>query len=100
MKTRNLAQTISYLGGWVGVILSLLFAVLPGIFVGGWLGLKISGLFIGAPLDSTIAVKIIMVTFMLWGLLTASAIYIVGSSLIGYLIGSLVQGKADMQEGG
>jgi len=95
MRTRNLAGTITYMSGWVGVILSLIFAVLPGVFVGGWVGLKVSGLFFGAPLDSTIAVKVIMATFMIWGLLTASAIYIVGFSLVGFMIGSLVQGKGD-----
>ncbi len=100
MITKDLARKISYLGGWIGVILSLLFAVLPGIFVGGWIGLKASAIIFGSPLDSTMPVKIIMVAFMLWGLLTASIIFIVGSSLIGYLIGLIVQGKGGMQEGG
>ena len=100
MNTKDLARKTGYVGGWIGVVLSLFFAVLPGIFVGGWIRLKVSGLIFGAPLDATMPVKIIMVACMLWGLLAASIIFIAGSSLIGYAIGSILKGKGGMQESG
>jgi hypothetical protein len=100
MSAQDLARKTGYVGGWIGVVLSLLFAVLPGIFVGGWIGLKVSSLIFGSPLDATMPVKIIMVAFMLWGLLTAIVIFIAGSSLIGYLVGFILKGKGGVQESG
>jgi len=104
MKAEDFARKLGYLGGLVGVIIALIFAVLPGTFAGGWIGLKVASSIFGTPIESTLTVKLIMVAFMIWGLLSASIVFIAGSSiagiLVGYLISFIVLRKGGMQKAG
>lgn len=98
MKTGEMAKKMAYIGAGAGLVLFAIVGLLPGSFLGGVVGLNIAGSLFGMPVGSAILPRLIVGISMLLGVLVSAIIFIAGSSVIGWLIGyvidSLKVGKA------
>jgi len=74
-----------YVGTGVGLVLFILYGLLPGSFLGGVAGLKIAGALFGLPLEAGLIAKSIVLVFILLGLLL-SALTIIFVSIIASII--------------
>ncbi|MFN3479241.1 MAG: hypothetical protein ACK415_02550 [Thermodesulfovibrionales bacterium] len=90
MKVREGAKKGLYLGGGAGLVLFAIFGLLPGSFIGGVIGLNIAGNLFGTPLGSELLPRIIVGVAMVAGIMIAGLVFVVGGSLIGWLMGSLI----------
>jgi membrane protein YqaA with SNARE-associated domain len=88
MKTA--AKKGIYIGAGAGLILFAILGLLPGSFVGGVLGLNIARSIYGMPLEPALIPRIIVGVSMLLGVLLAGLVFVVGSSIVGWLIGSAI----------
>jgi hypothetical protein len=102
MKTTEMAKRAAYIGAGAGLVLFAIAGLLPGSFLGGVIGLNIAGSLFGTPVGSAILPRLIVGISMLLGVLVSALIFITGSSIIGWLIGyvidSLKVGKAATAE--
>lgn len=98
MKTNEMARKMAYIGAGAGLVLFAVVGLLPGSFLGGVIGLNIAGSLFGLPVSSALIPRLIVGMSMLMGILVSGIIFIAGSSVIGWLIGyvidSLRVGKA------
>lgn len=98
MKTHEMARKMAYIGAGAGLVLFAIVGLLPGSFLGGVIGLNIAGSLFGMPVSSALIPRLIVGISMLMGVLVSGIIFISGSTvmgwLIGYVIDSLKVGKA------
>ncbi len=98
MKTRETARKMAYIGAGAGLVLFAIMGLLPGSFIGGVIGLNIAGSLFGMPVSSALLPRLIVGISMLLGVLVSGIIFISGSTVLGWLIGyvvdSLKAGKA------
>ncbi len=78
-----------YMGAAVGLLLFALIGLLPSSYIGGVLGLRIAGHFFGMPLDAALLARVIVGATMAVGVLVTGAVFVLCSSLIGWLLGSI-----------
>ncbi len=90
MKTREWAKKGLYIGAGAGLVLFALVGLLPGSFIGGVIGLNIAGNIFGHPLGGAILPRIIVGISMLLGIVVAGVVFIAGVSLLGWLVGYLI----------
>lgn len=86
----TIANRLSYLGAGVGLALFAIFGLLYGSLIGGVVGLNIVNAVFGEPLSSAVIPRIIVALGMLTGILSAGAIFVVGSGAVGWLVGYLI----------
>ncbi len=79
-----------YVGTGVGLILFAIVGLLPGSLLGGMIGLNIAGTFFGQPVTSALVPRVIVGLSMLLGVFVSGVIFIAGSSIVGWLIGSVI----------
>ncbi len=79
-----------YAGTGAGIILFLLVGMFPGSLIGGAAGLFISKLVLGAPIEPSILPRIITVVSMVAGVIATAALFIVGTSVLGWSIGAAI----------
>ncbi len=98
MKARETARKMAYIGAGAGLVLFAIMGLLPGSFIGGVIGLNIAGSLFGMPVSSALLPRLIVGISMLLGVLVSGVIFISGSTVLGWLIGyvidSLKAGKA------
>lgn len=87
METRDMAKKGLYIGTGTGIILFALLGVLPGSFVGGLIGLKVAGAIFGMPLAATILPRLIVAVSMIFGVMTAAVVFILGAGVLGWSLG-------------
>src|SRR5208283_1716600 len=90
MKRGEMTKKGVYTGAGVGLALFALMGLLPGSFIGGVIGLNMAGRFFGIPLEATILPRIIVGASMVLGVIISGVVFVVGSSLIGWLIGHAI----------
>jgi hypothetical protein len=90
MKTGEMAKKGVYVGAGAGLVLFALIGLLPGSFIGGVIGLNIAGSIFGHPLGAALLPRIIVGAAMVLGILVAGVVFVAGTSIIGWLIGSAV----------
>jgi Mg/Co/Ni transporter MgtE len=90
MKTTEMAKKATYIGAGAGLVLFAVVGLLPGSFLGGVIGLNIAGSLFGMPVGSAILPRLIVGISMLLGVLVSALIFITGASIIGWLIGYVV----------
>lgn len=90
MKTRQGAKKGLYIGAGAGLVLFAILGLLPGSFIGGVIGLNIAGSIFGHPLGGAILPRIIVGASMVLGILVAGLVFVAGTSIIGWLIGSVI----------
>ena len=100
MKTNEIAKKGLYAGAGAGLVLFAILGLLPGSFIGGTIGLNIAGSIFGTPVGSALLPRLIVGVSMLLGIFVSGVIFVVGSSLLGwvtgYAVGTVRQGKADV----
>lgn len=84
---QEIAKKGLYAGTGAGLILFVLAGLLPGSLIGGMIGLKVAGLIFGTPLKGLVIARVIVAVSMILGVLGAAAIFIVGSSIVGWSVG-------------
>src|SRR5512139_522239 len=88
MKARdNIAKKGLYVGAGLGLLLFAVVGLLPSSFIGGLLGLKIAGHLFGVPLGTAVLPRMIVGISMVLGILVTGVVFVVGTSLIGWLCG-------------
>lgn len=90
MKTGQMARKCLYVGAGVGLTLFALIGLLPGSFIGGIIGLNVAGSIFGFPLHAEVLPRIIVGLSMVLGVMFSAVLFVVGCSLAGWLIGSVV----------
>lgn len=90
MKTRETAKKMAYIGAGAGAVLFAVIGLLPGSFIGGVIGLNIAGNLFGLPVSSALLPRLIVGISMLLGVLVSAIIFIAGSTVIGWLLGHVI----------
>lgn len=90
MKTREMAKRGLYIGAGAGLVMFAIIGLLPGSFIGGVIGLNIAGSIFGLPLSASLLPRIIVGASMVLGVIISGVVFVVGASLLGWLIGYVV----------
>jgi hypothetical protein len=90
MKTRETAKKAAYIGAGAGLVLFAVIGLLPGSFIGGVIGLNIAGGIFGLPLTSALLPRLIVGVSMLMGVFVSALIFVMSSSILCWLIGSVI----------
>jgi len=86
----KLSKTFTYIGSGIGLVLFALVGLLPGSLLGGAMGLNIVGTLFGYPVTSGVLQRLIVAASMLVGVMVAGIIFVVGCSVAGWLIGTVI----------
>jgi small-conductance mechanosensitive channel len=89
MKT-SIAKKTSYIGLGAGLVIFVLFGLLPGSLLGGAAGINIAGWFFGLPLESGLVSRIIVFMSMLMGILVSGIAIITATSTMGWIVGRVI----------
>jgi len=87
---KQMSQKGMYVGAGAGLVLFAVIGLLPGSFIGGAIGLSIATHIFGGPLGAEILPRVIVGAAMLFGVVVAGLIFIVGASSIGWLLGHAI----------
>ena len=90
MKT-TLSKQGAYLGAGIGLVLFVMFGLMPGMLMGGAVGISFEGMLCGLPLEPGLLSRLIVLTSMLLGVLISSTLAVTASSSIGWLIGAAIR---------
>lgn len=83
-----MAKDGAYLGSGAGVILFVLFGLMPSCLMGGAAGVTIAGILFGLPLDPGILTRMIILASMLIGVILCCAVSVMASASVGWLMGA------------
>lgn len=86
MKT-TLKRQGAYIGAGAGLVLFVIFGLLPGSLLGGAAGIKFAGMFFGLPLEPGLLPRVIVLMSMLVGVLVSGTVIVTATSAIGWLAG-------------
>jgi len=100
MKTNETARKGLYVGVGVGLVLFVLAGLLPGSLLGGVVGLKIIGAAYGGPMTTAILPKIILAVSMIIGIMLSAVVYVLGSGMIGWSVGYMLEASRQRAEVG
>lgn len=100
MKKHETAKKGLYVGVGVGLVLFVLAGLLPGSLLGGVAGLKIVEALYGGPMTVAILPKIILAVSMLVGIMLAAVVYVLGSGIIGWSAGYMIEAAKERAEAG
>lgn len=90
MKTNEGAKKGLYIGAGAGLVLFAIIGLLPGSFIGGVIGINIASSIFGTPLSTTLIPRIIVGAGMVLGVCVAGMVFVMGSSIVGWLCGHAV----------
>jgi hypothetical protein len=82
------ARRTTFIGAGAGLVLFVMFGLLPGSLLGGAAGLKFAGLFFGLPLEQGIISRAIVLASMLIGVMASGVTIITATSAAGWLLGN------------
>ncbi len=100
METKDIAKKGLYVGTGAGLVLFALVGLLPGSLIGGVIGLKVIGSIFGSPLGSAILPRIILAVSMIMGIVVSAMVCVLGSGMIGYTMGFLMDSVRSTQAAG
>ncbi len=100
METKDIAKKGLYVGTGAGLVLFALVGLLPGSLIGGVIGLKVVGSIFGSPLGSAILPRMILAVSMITGIVVSAMVCVLGSGMIGYSIGFLMDAVRSGQAAG
>ena len=90
MKHGESANKGLYAGTGIGMVLFLLVGMFPGALIGGAAGLYISNLIMGGALGASPLPRAITAICMVTGVLGSAAFFVIGSSVLGWVVGSAI----------
>lgn len=102
MKNSKYSTKLGYIGAGCGVVLFAVFGLLPGSYLGGVMGLNLAGVLFGLPVESGVLSRLLVAASMTVGIMVSGIMFITGSSIIGWLAGTVADAvmgegkKADM----
>ncbi|MBI5026624.1 MAG: hypothetical protein HZC12_07885 [Nitrospirae bacterium] len=88
---KEIAKKMAYIGAGAGLVIFAIFGLLPGSFLGGVIGLNIAGKLFGLPLAPSLIARLTVVISMLMGVMIAGVVFVAGFSILGWLIGHIVE---------
>ena len=97
MKQKELAQRGTYVGTGAGLIMFMLVGLFPGSLIGGAVGLWLSSLVTGSAADISIVPRVITSLSMVVGILGSAALFVVGSSVAGWAVGTALDAVRNAQ---
>ncbi len=83
----TLSRKAAYIGAGAGLVLFMIFGLLPGSLLGGAAGIKFAGLFFGLAIEPGIISRMIVLASMLVGVLVSGIAIISATSATGWLVG-------------
>jgi hypothetical protein len=98
MSNGALAKKGLYAGTGAGLILFVLAGMFPGSLIGGAVGLFISNMIFGTPVEASLLPRIIVVISMVAGVIGSAAVFIIGSSTLGWSIGAAIDAMQEARE--
>lgn len=84
----------AYIGAGAGLVLFVIFGLLPGSLMGGAAGIKLAGMLFGLPLDPGILSRGIVLASMLAGVMVAGIAIVTTTAALGWLAGRVLAGPA------
>jgi hypothetical protein len=93
-KMEKLSKKLTYIGAGIGLVLFALVGLLPGSLLGGAMGLNIVGTLFGYPVAAGVLQRMIVAASMLVGVMVAGVIFVVGCSVAGWLVGTVIDAIA------
>ncbi len=84
----KLSKKTTYIGAGMGLVLFAILGLLPGSLLGGVMGLNIVGTIFGYPVTAGILQRLIVAASMLVGITVAGIIFVAGSAVAGWLLGT------------
>ncbi len=94
----SLARRTAYIGAGAGLVLFALFGLLPGSLLGGAAGINVAGWLFGLPLDPGLVSRIIVLAGMLSGVLIAGIAIVTASTMVGWLVGKVLEPRPSTAE--
>lgn len=91
MERSDMAKRGLYIGTGAGIVLFALAGLLPGSLVGGVIGLKVVEAVFGSPLGTAILPRMILAVSMVTGVLVSAMVFVLGSGMIGYSMGFVME---------
>jgi hypothetical protein len=82
-------KTPAIVGAVVGLVLFLVFALLPSLLYGGYAGVLLAGGIFGTPLQATLLARALIVFGMVFGGIAVASLFAVGGAFVGSAIGAL-----------
>ena len=89
MKT-TLSRKAAYIGAGAGLVLFVIFGLLPGSLLGGAAGIKFAGMLFGLPLEPGVVSKAIVLLSMLVGVMVSGIAIVTATSTAGWLVGNVI----------
>ncbi len=96
MKNMEIAKKAAYTGAGAGLVLFVLFGLLPGSLIGGAAGVAIAGWLFGLPLEPGLISRMIVLASMLVSALLAGTIVVTATSSLCWIAGRIIE--AALQE--
>ncbi len=94
-----ISRKTAYVGAGAGLVLFALFGLLPGSLIGGAAGINIAGWLFGLPLDPGVISRAIVLMSMLAGVLIAGIAIVTASTMVGWLVGKVLEPRAAIEKG-
>ena len=100
MEKDAMAKKGLYVGAGAGLVLFALVGLLPGSLIGGVIGLQAIGAIFGGAMSSAILPRIILAVSMVTGVLVSATVCLIGSGMVGYSVGFLMDSVRSTKEVG
>ena len=84
---KNMSKNGLYVGIGAGMVLFVISGLLPGSFIGGSIGVNIAKNLVHGALETSLLPRLIVAVSMLFGVLVSGAVFLIGGSSLGWLIG-------------
>ncbi len=98
MKT-TIARKTAYIGAGAGRGVFALYGLLVGSMLGGAAGLNIAGWLFGMPVQPGLLARAIVLVCMLAGVLVSGVVIVTATTMVGWLVGKVLEPKAEHVEG-
>jgi hypothetical protein len=83
-----------FVGAGAGLVLFVMFGLLPGSLLGGAAGLKFAGLFFGLPLEQGVISRAIVLASMLVGVMVSGIIIVTATSTTAWIVSRVINVSA------
>lgn len=86
----SFSKKATFVGAGAGLVLFVMFGLLPGSLLGGAAGLKFAELFFGLPLEPGIMSRAIVLASMLVGVMVSGIIIVTATSTTAWIISRVI----------
>jgi len=90
----SFSKNATLVGAGAGLVLFVMFGLLPGSLLGGAAGLKFAGLFFSLPLEQGIISRAIVLASMLLGVMVSGIIIVTATSSTAWIASKMISVSA------